>query len=141
MDKQRTHIRYLSSHSLPSTFLSFAFTARVYVLICIYSCAATSTYIYPGARYGATTWTDTEGTLWMFSGVGAEDTKCMSLPLFLYSSQLFKYDFTTSKWTLVSFLSSSLSLSLSLPLSPSRFLFPSPPRFLFLSPPSPLLLF
>lgn len=58
--------------------------------------AGASTTSYPGARYGATTWVDSNGKLWMFSGVGKENTTGEG-----YLNQLYQYNADTNVWVLV----------------------------------------
>lgn len=83
-------LAFIATSLLPHSNASVTWTNKGHT-------SATSTYTYPGARYGATTWTDSNGALWMFSGVGTENTKSEG-----YLDQLYKFDFTTSKWSLVS---------------------------------------
>jgi N-acetylneuraminic acid mutarotase len=56
----------------------------------------TSGNTYPGSRYGATSWA-ANGTFWMFSGLGKESTSVEG-----YLTSLYKYNTTTSKWSLAS---------------------------------------
>lgn len=49
----------------------------------------------PGARSGATTWTDLDGNLWMFGGLGHDSTPTGNGPL----NDLWKYDTGTGVWT------------------------------------------
>lgn len=49
----------------------------------------------PGARYGATAWSDTNGNLWMFGGFGITTNTAVSA----YLNDLWKYDLASSQWT------------------------------------------
>ena len=48
----------------------------------------------PGARQASTTWTDTNGNLWLFGGYGYPATGVSG-----YLSDVWKYNISTSKWT------------------------------------------
>jgi len=54
----------------------------------------TSGNAYPGSRSGAANWVS-NGTVWMFSGLGTEATSAEG-----YLTSLYKYNLTTSKWSL-----------------------------------------
>ena len=51
----------------------------------------------PGARYGAVSWIDSSGKLWLFGGGG-----CDSVGTIGYLNDLWEYDATTLEWTWVS---------------------------------------
>jgi N-acetylneuraminic acid mutarotase len=50
----------------------------------------------PGARRGATSWTDASGNLWLFGGNGFDSTGASG-----YLNDLWKYSTTTNQWTWV----------------------------------------
>lgn len=54
----------------------------------------------PGARVGATSWTDSAGNLWLFGGVGQGPNPTGSVAGYL--NDLWKYDPTAGTWTWVS---------------------------------------
>lgn len=55
----------------------------------------------PGARFGAVTWTDASGNLWLFGGDGNDAVGCHdSLPP-CELNDLWKYDPSTNEWTWV----------------------------------------
>jgi len=51
----------------------------------------------PGARCGSESWTDSEGNLWLFGGIGFDSAGTKS-----YLNDLWKYDTGTGMWTWVS---------------------------------------
>jgi N-acetylneuraminic acid mutarotase len=51
----------------------------------------------PGARYSASSWTDSAGNLWLFGGVGYDSTGATG-----YLSDLWRYSLSTKLWTWVS---------------------------------------
>ncbi len=56
----------------------------------------------PGGRTGASTWTDSQGNLWLFGGLGADDAtvgKCNLLPEPCLLNDLWKY--SNGQWTWV----------------------------------------
>ena len=50
----------------------------------------------PGTRFGAASWTDSSGAMWLFGGVGYDSTSQVS-----YLNDLWKFDPGTSTWTWV----------------------------------------
>lgn len=52
---------------------------------------------YPGARYGASAWTDSAGNLWLFGGQGVDSQGNLG-----ELNDLWKYDIATNQWTWMS---------------------------------------
>jgi hypothetical protein len=52
----------------------------------------------PGSRYGATAWTDANGDLWLFGGIGYPASPMQ----YMYLNDLWKYNIATGNWTWVS---------------------------------------
>ncbi len=51
---------------------------------------------YPGARFGATSWTDSSGDLWLFGGYGLGSTSTQG-----YLNDLWRFNPSTGEWTWV----------------------------------------
>jgi len=51
----------------------------------------------PGARYGAVSWTDSAGNLWLFGGQGYDSAGTQG-----YLNDLWKYNYSSGQWTWVS---------------------------------------
>jgi len=56
-----------------------------------------ATNAFPGGRWGAASYTDTAGNVWMFGGQGVDSTNTIGL-----LNDLWKYNIATKTWTLVS---------------------------------------
>ena len=50
--------------------------------------------VYPGARYGTSTWTDENGNLWIFGGNGYDVSGNLG-----FLNDLWKYDISVNQWT------------------------------------------
>lgn len=55
-----------------------------------------STFNFPGSRYGAVGWTDSNGNFWLFGGTGYDSTGTEG-----YLNDLWEFSPTTSEWTWV----------------------------------------
>jgi N-acetylneuraminic acid mutarotase len=76
------------------TFESGATTANASGVYGVLATAATTNT--PGARYSASSWTDTSGNLWLFGGVGYDSTGVAG-----YLNDLWQYSPSSGLWTWV----------------------------------------